>query len=157
MKIRHLVAVLGIAAVAALGFAATPAGASTTGAETFTLLSTDPSDNAQPIVIANGPVHARGTDVQVSGSIDRFVFPAGTLRVQHKTTGGTSHDTFDPVTCYGTHTERGTFTVVRGSGAYKAASGSGSYRLAIAFVGCDPQAQPDLFSLTIHAHGTLTI
>src|SRR6478609_8418908 len=117
MKITHVLAALGIAAVATIGFAA-PSGATTTGTETFTGLSTDPSDNAQPIIIANGPVHARGTDVQVSPSNDRFVFPGGNLKIHHKTTAGTSHDSFDPVICYGTHTESGTFTATKGTGAY---------------------------------------
>jgi hypothetical protein len=47
-------------------------------------------------VIANGPVHARGTDLQVSNSIDRFVFGARDLKIDHKVTAGTSHDSFDP-------------------------------------------------------------
>ena len=68
------------------------------------------------MIIANGPVHARGTDVQVSPSIDRFVFPNGNLKIHHKTTAGTSHDSFDPITCYGTHTENGTFTVTNATG-----------------------------------------
>ena len=155
MRIRHVVAALGLAAVATLGFAA-PAGAAT-GTEHFKLLSNDPSETAQPIVLATGLVHARGTDVQVSGSIDRFVFPAGNLKVHHKVTAGTSKDRFDPVTCYGTHTEQGTFDVTKGTGAYKGASGSGTYRLKVQFIGCDPTAEPDFFSLEINAVGTLTI
>ena len=152
----HALAALGVAAVTAIGFAAS-AGATTTGTETFTRLSTDPSDNAQPIIIANGPVHARGTDVQVSPSNDRFVFPAGNLKIHHKTTAGTSHDSFDPVTCYGTHTENGTFTVTKGTGAYKNATGSGTYTLKVTFIGCDESAQPDYFSLEIDATGTVTV
>jgi hypothetical protein len=155
MRIRHVVATIGIAAVAALGFAA-PAGA-TTGTEHLKLLSNDPSETAQPIVIANGPVHARGTDVAVSPSIDRFVFPAGNLKIHHKIAAGTSKDTFDPVTCYGTHTEQGTFEVTKGTGAYKGASGSGTYRLKVVVVGCDPNAEPDFFSLEINAVGTLSV
>ena len=156
MKVMHALAALGVAAVTAIGFAAS-AGATTTGTETFIGLSTDPSDNAQPIIIANGPVHARGTDVQVSPSNDRFVFPAGNLKIHHKTTAGTSHDSFDPVTCYGTHTENGTFTVTKGTGAYKNATGSGTYTLKVTFIGCDESAQPDYFSLEIDATGTVTV
>ena len=156
MKITHVLVALGIAAAATVGFASA-AGAATTGTQTFTLLSTDPSDGAQPIIIANGPVHARGTDVQVSPSIDRFVFPSGNLKIHHKTTAGTSHDSFDPVTCYGTHTENGTFTVTNATGAYKNATGSGSYTLKITFIGCDPDSQPDYYSLEVDATGTLTV
>jgi hypothetical protein len=156
MKIKYVLATLAAVGLTTLGIAA-PAGASTTGTQTFLLLGNDPSESAPSIVIANGPVHARGTDVQVSNSIDRFVFPAGNLKIHHKVTAGTSQDSFDPVTCYGTHRERGTFEVTNGTGAYKAATGSGTYRLTITFVGCDPSAAPDFFSLQIHATGTMTI
>jgi hypothetical protein len=157
MKITRVLVTLATAAAAvvALGVAL-PAGAAT-GTEHFKLLSTDPSENAQPIVIAKGPVHARGTDVTISPSNDRFVFPAGNLRIHHVLTPGTSKDTFDPQTCYGTHTERGTFTVVRGTGAYKGASGSGTYRLKVVVIGCDPNAEPEFFSLEINAVGTLSV
>jgi hypothetical protein len=157
MKIARVLVTLATAAAAvvALGVAL-PAGAST-GTEHFTILSNDPAEDATAIVIANGPVHARGTDITVSNTNDRFVFPDGNLKLHHSTTAGTSKDTFDPTTCYSTHTERGTFVITRGTGAYKGATGSGTYRLKVAVVGCDENSPPEYFSLVVHAVGDLTI
>jgi hypothetical protein len=157
MKITRVLVTLATAAAAvfALGVAL-PAGASA-GTEHFTILSNDPAEDASAIVIATGPVHARGDDVTVSNSIDRFVFPDGNLKIHHATTAGTSKDTFDPQTCYATHSERGTFEITRGTGAYKGTTGSGTYRLKVVVVGCDENAPPDFFSLAVHAVGTVTV
>ena len=121
--------------------------------EHFILLQTSPADNATPIVIATGPVHARGTDVQVTNTKDRFVFPKGALIVLHHAKH--SKDTFDPVTCYGTHTESGVYQVAGGTRAYDGAHGYGSYALRISFVGCSQNQPPDVFSLRIDASGPL--
>jgi hypothetical protein len=93
----------------------------------------------------------------VSNSIDRFVFPAGSLKIHHKVTAGTSRDSFDPATCYGTHTERGTYEVTNATGAYKGATGNGTYRLRVEFVGCDQSSPPSVFILRINAVGPLTL
>ena len=116
----------------------------------FLLLSTDASEE-DLVVIANGPIHARGTDVVESETEDTFVFPDGTLSVVHdpKKEGGTS----DPVTCYFTFTERGTYKVTGGTGAYEDARGHGRYTASGSGVGCDPE--PEVFMLRIKASGPL--
>lgn len=155
MKLRHVAVLLAVAASVTLGIAA-PAGAASPRTEHFLLLSTNPDATRNPI-IARGPIHARGTDVQVNDNIDRFVFPDGALRIRHTTNAKSSKDTFDPATCYGTHTERGTYTVVRGTRAYHGASGHGHYRLKIQFVGCSQSAPPKVFILQIKASGPLNL
>jgi hypothetical protein len=154
--VKYLLAGLAVTALTLLGFSA-PAGATTTGTEHFLLLTTDPSDSAVPTIIATGPIHAAGTDEQVSPSIDRFVFPDGNLRIHHVTDQSSVRQRFDPVTCLGTYTENGSYTVVRGTGAYKGASGSGTYHLSVDSVGCDENAPPSVFVLKINAVGPLTL
>jgi hypothetical protein len=122
--------------------------------EHITLLSSDPAQNAQPVVIATGPLHARGLDIESStGTRSLFIFPNGTLTVLHQT--GHASDTFDPVTCYGTHTETGTFRVVDGTRAYDDARGHGTYSQTVTFVGCSQTAPPQVFQLRVDASGPL--
>ncbi len=143
-----------------LGFIAlstTPASAGGTHAthtrvERFVLVQTDPNA-AAPTIVAFGPIHARGTDTVIDDTHDVFTFPAGALNVTH--TPKHSHQTFDPVTCYGTFTERGTFKVTSGTGAYTHARGHGDYNLQGTFIGCDQNAAPEVFSLMIRASGPL--
>jgi hypothetical protein len=110
--------------------------------------------NGMPIVIARGPIHARGRDVVVSNSVDRFVFPNGTLRIRHHRIGK-GVNTVDPVTCYATHRERGAYAIVGGTGAYRGTSGKGIYHLRVQIVGCHPHKPPRLFMLIIKASGPL--
>ena len=119
----------------------------------FIVLETSTADNAVPIVIATGPVHARGTDLVISDTKDKFVFANGALIVLHQAKH--SKDTFDPVTCYGTHSESGTYQVARGTGAYTGAHGRGTYTVKAEFVGCSETQPPDLLSLRIDASGPL--
>jgi hypothetical protein len=155
MKIRRSIAVLAAISLGLL-LLAPGASASNTHNEHFILLSNDPSNNSTPIVIATGPIHARGTDRQINPvSKDKFVFPKGTVTVLHQTKH--SKDAFDSVTCYGTHTETGTYQVTDGTRAYDDAHGHGTYRLTVTFVGCDQSAPPLVFQLRIDASGPLTL
>lgn len=157
MKLRYALAALGAAAVATLGVAAPSAGASTTGTQHFVITTTDPAEDAVQFIAATGPIHALGSVEHVSPSIDRFVFPAGSLRVHHSFTRGSGSNDYDPVTCLGVITEDGIYQVVRGTGAYKGASGSGTYHLSVTFVGCNEENPPRLFFLRIDASGPLTL
>jgi hypothetical protein len=132
--------------------AAHAAQASHHGNQRLLALGTDV--NAAPVVIANGPIHAAGTDVVINDSRDRFVFPEGNLRVWHQPK--TSNESFDPTTCLGTFTERGVYKIVGGSGAYANVSGHGTYSVQGYFVGCDQNSPPTVFIFTINAHGPIS-
>ena len=122
------------------------------GTQHFLGIGTDV--NGSQVVIANGPIHAAGTDVVLSGTLDRFVFPKGNMRVRH--TPQTSHDSFDSVTCLGTHTETGVYKLVDGTRAYADVSGHGTYRVQAFFVGCSQTEPPSLFTLQIKAQGPIS-
>ena len=121
----------------------------------FLLLSNDPSDTATPVIIATGPIHAKGTDTVVSDTRDTFKFPHGTLSIEHHAKKKSVKDSFDAVTCYFTHTERGTYKVTGGTRAYANARGHGHYSLRVSGVGCDQNAPPEVFILVIRASGPL--
>jgi hypothetical protein len=121
----------------------------------FLLVSSDPAENATLIVVATGPIHAKGTDTVVSETEDTFTFPDGTLSVTHTVNEDSVEDTVDAVTCYFTHTERGTYTVTGGTGAYADAHGDGHYSVRASGVGCDENAPLEFFSLKIKAAGPL--
>jgi hypothetical protein len=156
MKIRRSFALLGAIALAlAAVLAPAPAGASGSRNAHFIILSSDPSPTATAVVIATGPIHARGTDITVNPSRDRFVFPKGAIAVLHQTKH--SHDSFDPVTCYGTHTETGTYQVTGGTRAYDDARGNGTFKVTVTFVGCSQTAPPQVFQLRVDAFGPLSL
>jgi len=125
----------------------------TAGHQLFLLLS---NNDAQPggILLGFGTIHARGTDKQINGHTDRFIFPKGSVKIRHKRAGGSHH--FDKRTCYGTFAEHGTWTAVAGTGRYSQVSGGGKYRLHVALVGCSQNKPPKLFQLQIHAGGHLS-
>jgi hypothetical protein len=122
------------------------------GRQTFVLLEGAETS----LVIGKGVIHAKGTDVVVSGRVDRFEFPDGNLTLRHKVKKGTTHEHFDTVTCYGTFTERGTWRITDGTGAYADARGSGTYRVSGDIVGCDEDAAPEVFFVKVNAKGTLS-
>ena len=123
--------------------------------EHFLVVSSDPSNNAVPIIIATGPIHAKGTDIVVSNTKDIFKFTHGSLFVTHHIKKHSSRDSYDPVTCYFRHTERGTYRVTGGTGAYANAHGHGHYAVRVSGVGCDQNAAPEYFNLEIMASGPL--
>lgn len=162
--LKRIVAVIGIAVLCLLGVATSASAHGNDGGhhhrhghsalQRFTILQTDPDATTQT-VIAVGPIHARGTDTVVDDNDDIFTFAGGTLRVHH--VAKHTHDSFDPVTCYGTSRETGTYRVTGGTGHYAHAHGHGTYRVDVTFVGCDENAPPEIFMLVVHAHGPLHV
>ncbi len=124
-----------------------------TRVERFLLISTNPDTTNDQPVLGFGPIHAKGTDHVVSDTQDVFVFPAGTLSVTHKPKK--THESSDPVTCLFTFSERGTYRITGGTGAYAGAWGHGNYRVQGTSIGCDQNAAPEVFTLTINAKGPL--
>jgi hypothetical protein len=118
----------------------------------FLAISTSPRENAKPVVLGFGPIHAKGVDKEVNNHKDIFRFPDGSLIVRHQRVARHRHH--DPATCLFTFRERGTYRVVRGTGAYVGAHGHGHYRLHAKFVSCRHQ-RPDVVVVEIRAHGPL--
>jgi hypothetical protein len=142
-----------IAGAFALTIATVPAGASSTPIEHFTAVET--SFNGPTTVVAAGPISAVGTDVESTNHKGVFAFPDGTLTAKHQAV--TRKDTFDSRTCVFTSNETGTYTIVKGSGAYVHASGSGTYNSSVVGQGCDHNQPPTVFVLTISGHGPLSL
>lgn len=119
------------------------------------LIQSDPQESGGPIA-ATGPIHARGTDVVIDDTKDRFKFPDGNVIIKHKPQKGSSHESFDPVTCLFTFTERGTWKTIKGTGAYAQVEGNGTYRVLGQGFGCDQNGPPEVFILRIVAKGPLS-
>jgi hypothetical protein len=154
MKRRHIVIGAVSAVLLAVGGAAPAASAHSMHSGTEHILALQSNVNGPQVVIANGPIHARGYDVSISNHRDRFVFPKGSLSIWHTPT--TSHSSFDPKTCLGTFSETGVFKVVGGSGRYDDATGHGTYTLHVYTVGCSQKKPPKVFQLTIKATGPIS-
>jgi hypothetical protein len=122
----------------------------------FTFLGTDPSREGTPAtVVANGPIHAKGTDAVISETKDVLTFPDGTISLTHDPKSAS--EGFDPATCTFRFTERGTYKVTGGTGAYAGATGHGKYRVKGIGVGCDENAPPEVFMLRIFAKGPIRL
>jgi len=161
MLFRRIAAILGLLALALFGVASTAASAGTErhghhhthGVEHFLGLQTDPSDTATPTIVANGPIHAQGSDTVIDATHDTFVFPDGSVNVTH--TPKHTRDFSDPVTCLFREHERGRYRITGGTGAYADASGHGHYTADVTAVGCDQNAPPTVFTLVIRAQGPI--
>ena len=120
----------------------------------FLVISTSPRDNAKPVVLGFGPIHAKGVDKAINGRKDVFRFPKGNLIVRHQRVAG--HRDHDPKTCLFRFFERGTYQVVRGTGSYVGAHGHGHYVVNGTFVACRNQP-PEAAVFQIRARGPLTL
>ena len=58
--------------------------------------------------------------------------------------------------CRGTYRDRGKWWTTSGTGAYDDVLGHGHYRVSVQFFGCDPEAEPDVVTVTIRAAGPLS-
>ncbi len=121
----------------------------------FVLIQSDPNVEGGPIA-ATGPIHAKGKDVVISDFKDRFEFPDGNVVIKHNPKEGLGTESFDPVTCLFTFTERGTWKTVKGTGAYADVQGNGTYRVLGQGFGCDQKKPPKVFILRIVAKGPLS-
>jgi hypothetical protein len=154
VKRRHVVLSVASAVALVVGGVAPSAIGTTTSSGTQHFLIVQTAETGNPPVVATGPIHARGTDIQVNDNRDRFVFPDGALRVRHKAT--TSRESFDPTTCLGRFSESGTFTIVDGTKAYKNVTGGGTYHVRGYFIGCDEGDPSNVVSIVITASGSVS-
>jgi hypothetical protein len=153
MKRRHIL--LGVLSAAALVFSGAPSMASATtthsGAQHFLILE---NDDGPQVIVANGPIHASGVDVAVNNNRDRFEFPKGNVRIWHQ--AKTDHQSYDKKTCLTRFSETGVYEVLGGSGAYRGATGHGTYVLRGVGVGCSSNGPPTVFQLRIVAQGPIS-
>jgi hypothetical protein len=125
------------------------------GPQSFTLTG---SGNRNPNIVASGVIHGQAQDRPVTNTQDHFVFPDGSLTVNHNST---SQHQGPQVGCVFWYRENGTYQLGGGTGAYTGASGGGTYQLMDVFFakptpnGCSNHAGSNL--LVIHAHGTTTL
>jgi hypothetical protein len=146
------VSAIGAAGAVAVGTTVATA-APSAQTEYIKFLSTSESGTST-VVIANGPLHARGRDVTITQHRDRLVFPDGDLLIRH--TAVSRSGSYDRTTCYGHQTESGTYTVLSGTGKYAHASGRGIYHLNVQIVGCSHTQPAKVFMFTVDAHGPLS-
>lgn len=152
MKIRRPLVAVAAAILGVVGLSVPAFGAGSGRAQRF--LALESGANGPQVVVATGVIHAAGRDVQINGHTDHFVFPAGTLVIQHHATY--DHSSSDPTTCLFQQIENGTFSVTGGTGAYAHVAGRGTYALKITVVGCSQKKPPTVFELQIDATGRLT-
>jgi archaellin len=134
---------------------------STTGTESFQMMSTSAtSSNAS--IIASGVFTAPGVDHESNkGNAATFVFPSGTVSLKHS--AGTGKQSFDPKTCLLTIDEHGTYTLTGGTGSYAGITGNGRYQLNILAIGartgskCSKSKPPVVFHQVINATGPVTL
>jgi hypothetical protein len=155
-KIIVLIAALGALSTVLLGLTASASAApppSVHGAQSFVILSDNPTATVNPVVATGTIIKGKGSDRQLSNTLDRFAFLRGSLFVRHHRTSGTNN--YDRNTCLGTVTETGTYRIIAGTRLYRGASGRGTYSLNIQFISCNLRAAPDVFQESVNASGNI--
>ena len=150
------------AAIAATGITAATAAPrpAVSGTEHVQIMSTSATSKTSS-VIAYGMFTAGGTDTRTTNSTDTATFPNGTFKITHSKGTGTQH--FNPTTCLLTISEKGTYSLGSGTGAYAGISGSGTYQLSILAVGaksggvCSKTLPPTTFQQVIRASGPVSL
>jgi len=150
---RALVACAGAAGGVLLS--AGPAFGATSGAQSFTLTG----NGRSPSVLATGPIHGHGTDHTAGPNHDVFKFAQGNVGIDH---AATAQHPGPQAGCTFFYSERGTYDVTGGTGAYAGASGSGTYVLQDVFFAkrkpngtCSERAGHDVLLISAHGHTTL--
>jgi hypothetical protein len=152
---RRLIAGMALGLGSLLGLSS-PAWA-VTGPQTFTLFGGFDEDAT---IVGTGPISGVGRSIATGEETETDVFPQGSINLSHPETGGS--DSFDPRTCLGKATFNGTYSVESGTGAYLAASGSGTYQGQAIFLaertaqGCSEEEFVFSFFL-VRAAGTTTL
>jgi hypothetical protein len=126
---RHRIA--GAIATGTAGLALTGAafGSGASGTEHFTFMTTATARGSDTFsVIATGVFTAGGTATLPSGK-GTLRFPTGTIETTSKSSKPIN--TSNMKTCYGTLSQKGTYTIVGGTGAYKGISGSGKLTVSL--------------------------
>lgn len=126
---RHWIA--GVIATGTIGIALTGAafgsGSGASGTEYLTFMTTAKGGDKFS-VIATGLFTAGGTAIGPSGK-GTLYFSNGTIETISKSSKPVTTSNY--VTCYGTLSQKGTYTIVGGTGAYKGISGSGTFKVRL--------------------------
>jgi hypothetical protein len=129
----------------------------------FTIVFTQASPNG--VVTAYGPVSGRGTDNEVSGTLDVFTFKHGSVNVHHTDVSNVAPK-INLKACTATASASGSWRFQGGTGKYRNAFGFGQFKffqfakLARDKHGkCDtnPNAQPVSFFAKVTASGKATV
>jgi len=110
-----------------------------TGSQRFSISGSNTGGH----VYASGPISGSGRDIVMGVTLDKFVFPRGSVTVSHHATS--QNQTFDPRSCLGRFSESGTYSISSGTGAYSGATGSGSYTARGVTRGCTAKAKTRYF------------
>src|SRR4051794_37342226 len=130
--------------------------AATSGPQGFVIHA---HNNQQPHVSAAGPIHGAGRDLVQGPNHDTFVFPNGSVGVNHQPTAQHNGPT---VGCVSFFSERGTYQLTGGTGQYTGATGAGHYRVnGVSFGtpthngGCTDSGGTQMYNVFAHGHTTL--
>lgn len=156
--------IAGVIATGAAGAAMTgiALGSGASGTEHFSFISTSTTNEAKYSAIATGPITAGGT-AELTGGKGKIVFPAGTIDVTSKLTGAPTQ-AGSKQKCISIFSEKGTYTLAGGTGAYAGISGTGRFTLKSTGVGtikhgkCDTSSnsKPAASQSVITASGPIT-
>jgi hypothetical protein len=136
--------IAGVIATGAAGAAITgiALGSGASGTEHFSFISTSTTNESKYSAIATGPITAGGT-AELTGSKGTIVLPAGTINLTSKMTGAPT-ESGSMQKCLSVFSEKGTYTLTRGTGAYKGISGSGRFSLKSTGVGMSKHGKCDI-------------
>jgi len=146
--------------LASAGLAGASARPAASGTEHFQLMTTSATSKTSS-TIATGLFTAGGTDTRTTNSTDTLTFPTGTFVITHSK--GTGSQSFNPKTCLLTVSEKGTYKLGSGTGAYANISGNGTYQLSILAVtaksggNCLKTAPPSTWQEVIRASGPVSV
>lgn len=149
-------AITSAATLSGAGLAAANASPVRSGTEHVELIATSPNSYA---AIAYGVFTGHGVDVP-GAKVDTIKFANGSVRITHGP--GKGPQSFDPKTCLLLVSQRGSYTLGHGTGAYRGISGKGKYQITIVSIGaksggnCSQSKPPVAFQLVIRGSGTVS-
>jgi len=129
----------------------------------FTIVFTPAAPDG--VVTAYGPVQGRGTDKEVSGTLDVFIFKHGSVNVHHTDVSNVTPK-INLKACTATVSARGNWLFLGGTGKYRHAFGFGQFKFfEVAKLArnkdgtCDtnPNDQPVSFFAKVTAWGKATV
>jgi len=93
--------------------------------------------------------------------VDTFVLQKGSFQLAHKVTSAMQH--FNPVTCLGQATLKGTYTISHGTGKYAGISGSGTLLFSTLFIearasgACTTRTPPVALQVILKESGSVSL